>query len=48
MEDLEVLRVQPFPEMGTPLEIIRRFGSREKYLEALRDLESELYGQPAA
>lgn len=47
VEDLEVLRVQPFTEMGTPVELIRRFGSRQKYLEALRALEHELY-EPAA
>ena len=48
LEDLEVLRVHPFPELGTPVEIIRRFGSRQKYLEALRALEDELYRSPAA
>jgi type I restriction enzyme R subunit len=47
MEDLEVLRVHPFPEMGTPLEIIRRFGSKEKYLEALREMEQALYEKSA-
>lgn len=47
VEDVEVLRVQPFTEMGTPVELIRRFGSRQKYLEAVRELEHELY-EPAA
>jgi type I restriction enzyme R subunit len=47
MEDLEVLRVHPFPEMGTPIEIIRRFGSKEQYLEALRELEQALYSEGA-
>lgn len=48
VEDLKVLRVQPFSEMGTAPEIIRRFGSREKYLEALHELERALYPTPAA
>jgi hypothetical protein len=33
--------------VGTPLEIIRRFGSREQYLEALRELEQALYEKSA-
>ena len=48
VEDLKVLRVQPFSEMGTAPEIIRRFGSRDQYLAAVRELERELYDAPAA
>jgi type I restriction enzyme R subunit len=43
MEDLTILRVHPFTELGTPLEIVGQFGGREAYLEALRELERELY-----
>lgn len=43
IESLSVLKVQPLIELGTPLEIIGYFGGKEKYLEALRDLERELY-----
>jgi type I restriction enzyme, R subunit len=43
LERLEVLRVQPLNQLGTPAEIIRRFGGREQYLEAVRELERELY-----
>ncbi|MET0397153.1 MAG: EcoAI/FtnUII family type I restriction enzme subunit R [Longimicrobiaceae bacterium] len=46
LERMEVLRVQPFPEIGTPAEIIRRFGGRQQYLDAVRELENALY--PAA
>jgi type I restriction enzyme R subunit len=36
--------VQPFNQLGTPVEIIDEiFGGRDKYLEALRGLERELY-----
>jgi type I restriction enzyme R subunit len=48
VENLKVLRVQPFSEMGTAPEIIRCFGSKEKYLEALHELEHALYPSPAA
>jgi type I restriction enzyme, R subunit len=43
IESMEVLRVQPLSEFGSPTEIIHEFGSREKYLQAIKDLESELY-----
>lgn len=43
IESMEVLRVNPFDEMGSPIEIINQFGSKEKYQVALRELELELY-----
>lgn len=44
LESLDVLKVKPFPEMfGTPTEIIRGFGSKKKYLEAIKELENKLY-----
>lgn len=43
MEDLTILRVHPFTELGTPVEIVGQFGGRAAYLEALRELERELY-----
>ncbi len=43
IESIEVLRVNPFDEFGSPLEIINEFGSKEKYLQAVKELEIELY-----
>jgi type I restriction enzyme R subunit len=43
IESMEVLRVNPFDEFGSPVEIIGKFGSKEKYLQAVRELEEELY-----
>ena len=43
IESIEVLRVNPFNEFGSPLEIINGFGSKEKYLQAVKELEIELY-----
>ncbi len=43
IEDLSVLKVDPFSGFGTPIEIISAFGGKEKYLEALAELESEIY-----
>jgi type I restriction enzyme, R subunit len=38
-----VLRVQPLSTLGSPVELIRSFGGRPQYLEALTTLERELY-----
>jgi type I restriction enzyme R subunit len=43
IESIEVLRVNPFDEFGSPLEIINEFGSKENYLQAIKELENELY-----
>ncbi|GFO98082.1 type I restriction-modification system,restriction subunit R [groundwater metagenome] len=43
IESMDVLRVQPLNQFGTPLEIISLFGGKEKYLAALRGLESQIY-----
>jgi type I restriction enzyme R subunit len=43
LESPDVLKVIPFPQIGTPVELIHAFGSRNKYVAALRDLEAQLY-----
>lgn len=43
MEDIGVLRVEPFRSMGGPMELIRSFGTRETYFKAVHDLEQQLY-----
>jgi len=43
IESMEVLKVKPLTEYGSPMEIISEFGSKEKYLEAVKELEKELY-----
>ena len=44
VEDIQVLRVQPLSDFGTPIEILSFFGGKDDYLQALRELESLLYG----
>jgi type I restriction enzyme, R subunit len=43
LEEMGVLRLQPINQHGTPTEIINSFGGREKYLEALKELEDQIY-----
>lgn len=43
IEELSVLKVDPFNNLGTPTEIIKLFGNKESYLNAIRELEQELY-----
>jgi len=35
--------MDPFNKIGTPLELVRAFGSKEDYERAIRELETELY-----
>lgn len=44
--EIEVLKLDPFPELGTPIELVRRFGGKEQYVAALREIDSALY-EPA-
>jgi type I restriction enzyme R subunit len=43
IEIIEVFMLNPIDEFGSPLEIINEFGSKEKYLQAVKALEIELY-----
>ena len=43
IESTEVLKLDPLNKLGTPVELIGAFGSKQKYLEALKELEQELY-----
>lgn len=43
IETIKVLQLDPFRKMGTPVELVRYFGGKNAYLEAIRELERELY-----
>ncbi len=45
IESNEVLKVQPFTDFGTPVEIVRSFGGRPQYLAAIKAIEIEIYSQ---
>lgn len=44
IESMEVLQVKPLSDFGSTIEIVNGiFGSRDKYLQAIKELENELY-----
>jgi type I restriction enzyme R subunit len=43
IESMDILKVRPLTEYGSPMEIIKQFGSKAQYLEAVKELENELY-----
>ncbi|MDC9728235.1 MAG: DEAD/DEAH box helicase family protein [Methyloprofundus sp.] len=43
IENVAVLKVQPFNEIGRPTELIKGFGGKVQYQQAIKDLEQELY-----
>jgi type I restriction enzyme R subunit len=47
IEKIDVLRLDPFTRIGTPIEIVKSFGGRDQYLEAVQKLENALYATPA-
>jgi type I restriction enzyme R subunit len=44
IENPNVLNVEPIRSLGTPVEIIRAFGGKQQYEQAIRELEDQLYG----
>lgn len=46
IENAKVLKLKPFNEIGTPMEIINEyFGGKDKYELAIKELENELFKQ---
>ena len=43
IEDMKVLTVDPIKHIGTPAEIVNLFGGKPQYLQAIRELEAEIY-----
>lgn len=43
IEDMKVLTVDPIKHIGTPAEIVNLFGGKPQYLQAIRELENEIY-----
>ncbi len=43
IEDTQVLKLDPFIRMGKPAAIVKLFGGKDEYMQAIRELEEEIY-----
>ena len=43
IENMNVLQLDPISKLGTPIELVKAFGGKVAYLEALKGLENSLY-----
>jgi type I restriction enzyme R subunit len=43
IEDTQVLKLDPFIKMGKPAAIVKLFGGKDGYMQAVRELEEEIY-----
>ena len=46
IEDMSVLRIDPFNHMGTPAELIHLFGGKAGYVSAINELKTQIYRTP--
>ncbi len=47
IEDMKILQVKPLDRFGSPVEIIELFGGKMRYLQAIIELEQEIYREVA-
>jgi type I restriction enzyme R subunit len=43
LNDANVLRIAPFSELGTPLQLVKAFGGKDEFEKAVQELQAELY-----
>jgi type I restriction enzyme R subunit len=43
IEETQILAIAPFNRLGTPIELVRAFGGKTQYQQAVGELERELY-----
>ena len=47
LSDPRVLQIPPLDKMGTPMQLVREFGTREAFERAVEELQSALYQETA-
>ena len=47
LDDATVLRISPFTELGTPVQLVNAFGGKDAFVAAVHDLQSALYREVA-
>ena len=40
LDDVTVLRIPPLTELGTPVQLLKAFGGRESFVEAVREMQA--------
>lgn len=48
IENSTVLQLDPFNQLGTPVELVRSFGGKKQYQAAIQELEQLLYEDQGA
>ena len=43
LDDTNVLKIAPFSALGTPVQLIKAFGDRQSFEQAVHELQSALY-----
>ncbi|HAG79406.1 MAG TPA: restriction endonuclease [Pseudomonas sp.] len=43
IEDIKILQLAPFSQIGAPIELVKAFGGRPSFTAAVRDLEQAIY-----
>jgi type I restriction enzyme R subunit len=43
IEDISILKLEDFKKIASPTQIVKIFGGKDKYIEAIKELEKELY-----
>jgi type I restriction enzyme R subunit len=43
IEDIKILQLDPFSQIGAPIELVKAFGGKAGYSKAVHELEDELY-----
>jgi type I restriction enzyme R subunit len=47
LDDPRILRIAPFDTIGTPVELLKSFGGRSGFEQAVHEIQSALYGEVA-
>ena len=43
IEDIKILQLDPFSQIGAPIELVKGFGGKAGYAKAVHELQDELY-----
>lgn len=47
LDDTQVLKIPPLSQLGTPMQLVRAFGGKQGFEQAVHEMQDALYGQTA-